>query len=230
LLSALTSRFGEDKFNANVSVDTATKPAMWLGKLDALLPLMALPGAEVKLTGDRIELSGTAAQPELGWIEKLKAAFGETMTVGAFDTKQAVASATDSFMHALGELGAEDCAPADLAKVLNLQVINFATASGATPDEARAGLAKSATLLTRCASAGNSVKLEVAGYSDDVGDANANRVLSKKRAQAVRGYLVEQGVAAATLSAEGYGDARPVADNDTESGRFANRRIEFVVK
>lgn len=230
LLDALTTKFGAGRFNANVTVDAATQPAAWLDKLDGLLPLMALPGAEVKLTGEHIELSGAAARANLGWADKLQAWFGDTMTVGTFDVGQAVASAHDSFANALDALAADDCAPADIAHVLNLQVINFSTGSGAAPDDARAGLARSAALLTRCASAGQAVRLEVAGYSDNVGDAAGNLALSKQRAQAVLGYLVEQGVKPETLTAAGYGDARPVADNDTESGRFANRRIEFVMK
>ena len=60
LVDALTAKFGEGKFNANITVDPETKPASWLDKLEGLLPLMALPGAEVKLDGreDRTERHG----------------------------------------------------------------------------------------------------------------------------------------------------------------------------
>lgn len=74
------------------------------------------------------------------------------------------------------------------------------------------------------------VNLDIAGYSDSQGAAAAKLEVSKERAQAVRGYLVRAGVPPHSLTATGYGDANPLADNETESGRFANRQIEFVVK
>jgi outer membrane protein OmpA-like peptidoglycan-associated protein len=79
-----------------------------------------------------------------------------------------------------------------------------------------------------CEHNGKPARLEVAGYSDNLGGQQANLQLSKKRAESVRAFLVKTGVPADSLTAQGYGDARPVASNDTASGRFANRRIEFV--
>jgi outer membrane protein OmpA-like peptidoglycan-associated protein len=227
LLDALTAKFGEGKFNANITVDPETKPASWLDKLDGLLPLMQLPGAEVKLAGEKIELSGTAADAKLGWLDKLKNLFGAGFTIGTFDVKQAVASAKDSFLNAFSTFKADDCAATDVAKVLNLQVINFSTGSDVPPQDAQLALAKSAELLKNCTTAGKTVKMEIGGYSDNVGRAESNVALSKKRAEAVRAYLVKHGVPAESLMAQGYGDANPVADNSTASGRFANRRIEF---
>jgi outer membrane protein OmpA-like peptidoglycan-associated protein len=54
--------------------------------------------------------------------------------------------------------------------------------------------------------------------------------LSEQRANAVRDYLIQQGVPAAMLTAKGYGDTKPVATNSTEEGRFRNRRIEFTAQ
>ncbi|WP_322006871.1 OmpA family protein [Paraburkholderia tropica] len=232
LVDALTKRFGDGKFNANVTVDAATKPADWLAHLDGLLPLMALPGAEVKIDGSHVELSGTAADAKLGWLDKLKALFGSGFDIGVFNVQKAVADATQSFRDAVKGLFVSDssCAGSDVAKVLNLQVINFKTASSVIPASAAQDLRDSAKALKACAKQGKPVQLEVAGYSDNVGVAATNLALSKQRAQAVRTFLVAQGVAGSTLKAEGYGDANPVAANDTESGRFRNRRIEFVAK
>jgi OOP family OmpA-OmpF porin len=70
----------------------------------------------------------------------------------------------------------------------------------------------------------------VGGYSDNVGVAASNLALSKKRAEAVRAFLVKHGVPADSLTAQGFGDAHPIADNATASGRFANRRIDFAVQ
>jgi outer membrane protein OmpA-like peptidoglycan-associated protein len=230
LLDALTKKFGADHFIANVAVDPDTRPADWLAHVDALLPLMALPGAEVKVNGAHIELSGAAANAKLGWLERLKALFGASYEIGSFNVDQAVADATQSFRSAIKGLLAPDsaCTTADVVKVLNLQVINFASASAHVPASAVEDLRQSAQVLMACEHNGKPARLEVAGYSDNLGGQQANLQLSKKRAESVRAFLVKTGVPADSLTAQGYGDARPVASNDTASGRFANRRIEFV--
>lgn len=71
---------------------------------------------------------------------------------------------------------------------------------------------------------------EISGYTDNVGDAAANQQLSEQRAKSVRDYLIKQGVPAESLTAVGYGQDNPVADNSTEEGRKKNRRIEFNVR
>jgi outer membrane protein OmpA-like peptidoglycan-associated protein len=73
-------------------------------------------------------------------------------------------------------------------------------------------------------------RLEIAGYTDDVGSSKLNLRLSTQRAQAVKAYLVRLGVPAWQLTAKGYGASQPVADNTNEEGRAMNRRIEFHVK
>ncbi|MCL2789175.1 MAG: OmpA family protein [Desulfobulbus sp.] len=73
------------------------------------------------------------------------------------------------------------------------------------------------------------VKLEVAGYTDNVGDTRRNQRLSAQRAQAVSDYLAGKGVAAARLSVKGYGAENPIGDNATAAGRQQNRRIELHV-
>jgi len=230
VLDALTKKFGAHHFTANITVDPDTKPADWVSHLDALMSLMGLPGAEVKLDGTHIELSGVAANAKLGWLDRLKSLFGASYQIGSFNVDQPVADATQTFRSAVNGLLAPDssCAVADVVKVLNLQVINFASASAHVPASAVEDLRQSAQVLMACSHNGKAAKLEVAGYSDNVGGDQANLQLSKKRAESVRAFLIKTGVSANSLIAQGYGDARPVASNDTASGRFANRRIEFV--
>ena len=74
------------------------------------------------------------------------------------------------------------------------------------------------------------LRLEIAGHTDNVGDAALNRRLSQQRAQVVRRYLVQQGVDSLRLTAVGYGGARPVADNRHPALRPRNRRVEVVVR
>ncbi len=72
-------------------------------------------------------------------------------------------------------------------------------------------------------------RLEIASHTDAQGDAAINMKLSQRRADAVRRHLVQIGVAPEQLVARGYGETQPVADNATEEGRRANRRVEFRV-
>ena len=72
------------------------------------------------------------------------------------------------------------------------------------------------------------VKVEVAGHTDSIGTDNYNMGLSLRRANAVRDYLISKGIAAENLTAKGYGESQPVADNQTAAGRFKNRRVELV--
>lgn len=73
------------------------------------------------------------------------------------------------------------------------------------------------------------VELKIGGYTDNTGDAQANRQLSGDRAKTVMAELVKRGIAASRLAAEGYGDQYPVAGNDTEQGRAKNRRVSLRV-
>ncbi len=74
------------------------------------------------------------------------------------------------------------------------------------------------------------MKVEIQGYTDNVGSESYNKKLSQKRAEAVKGYLTSKGIAANRLTAAGFGESNPVADNKTADGRAMNRRIEFKVQ
>ena len=75
------------------------------------------------------------------------------------------------------------------------------------------------------------VKLvEIQGHTDDRGGAKMNMELSKRRAEAVRGYLISAGVNGTRLTAKGFGSRRPKAINITAQGRARNRRVEFHIK
>lgn len=71
--------------------------------------------------------------------------------------------------------------------------------------------------------------VEVQGHTDDVGDAAYNLDLSQRRVEAVRAWLVANGVAAERLVAKGYGETKPIASNATEAGQAQNRRVQFVI-
>jgi OOP family OmpA-OmpF porin len=74
------------------------------------------------------------------------------------------------------------------------------------------------------------LNLEIGGHTDNVGTAEANLTLSDARARSVMTYLTGKGVPAARLTAKGYGQTKPIADNRSEDGRAKNRRVELVKK
>ncbi len=72
-------------------------------------------------------------------------------------------------------------------------------------------------------------RLQIAGHTDNVGNDQANLVLSKKRAESVRNFMVSQGIDADRLVVLYFGETMPIADNDTPEGRQKNRRVEMTI-
>ncbi|HEY6900486.1 MAG TPA: OmpA family protein, partial [Puia sp.] len=101
--------------------------------------------------------------------------------------------------------------------------ILFTTASDRLTDSSYIVLAQLASLLQ----AHPDWHLTIEGHTDNSGTAAKNLVLSQKRADAVRQFLINRGVPAARLTATGYGPSHPIADNKTPKGRAANRRVEL---
>ena len=73
------------------------------------------------------------------------------------------------------------------------------------------------------------MRVEIAGHTDDRASAEYNKDLSQRRAESVKAYLVENGIAKDRIRAKGYGESEPVASNETEEGRQKNRRVEVRV-
>lgn len=101
----------------------------------------------------------------------------------------------------------------------------FETGSATLAPASRAQLRDVAEILK----AYPTVRVKIGGYTDATGDPTANLALSAARAARVRSELIELGIAPERVEAEGYGDAHPVASNDTEEGRARNRRIALRV-
>ncbi|WP_244745274.1 OmpA family protein [Paraburkholderia terricola] len=230
LVDALTRKFGAGRFTSDVTVEARTAPAEWLGHMDDLLLLMTLPRAEARIDGRRMELGGAATSEALGWRERLQREFGSSWDIAAFNADRTVLAATDAFLRAMTRLtdAGSPCTTTEVAKVLNLQVVNFAKSSGHVPSSARENLSVTAQLMKACANRAQPMRFDIAVFSDNVGEPRANLQLSQKRADAVRTFLVDAGAPANLLDAKGYGAARPVTSNLVAGGRFANRRVEFV--
>jgi outer membrane protein OmpA-like peptidoglycan-associated protein len=109
--------------------------------------------------------------------------------------------------------------------IVNMSDVLFDTGKYTLKSDAREKLAKVSGILL----AYPGLKVQVEGYTDNVGGEEYNQKLSEQRAQAVGDYLVAQGVQQANLSATGFGMNDPVADNGTAAGRSQNRRVQLVV-
>ena len=73
------------------------------------------------------------------------------------------------------------------------------------------------------------VSIEISGYTDNVGNDDDNKKLSQSRADAVKNYLIQKGIAANRMKTFGFGSLQPIADNSTEAGRQKNRRTELKI-
>jgi len=109
--------------------------------------------------------------------------------------------------------------------IVSMSGVHFQTGKSTLTREAREKLAKIAGILA----AHRGLRIEAEGHTDSTGSEAFNRVLSEKRAEATRAYLVSQGVSPDAISFRGFGKASPVATNDTPEGRQENRRVELVV-
>jgi outer membrane protein OmpA-like peptidoglycan-associated protein len=109
--------------------------------------------------------------------------------------------------------------------IVSMSDVLFDTGKYSLKPGAREKLAKVAGILL----AYPGLNIAVGGYTDNVGGDEMNQKLSDNRAGAVRDYLVKQGVATNSVSAEGFGNTLPVASNGNSAGRQQNRRVDLVV-
>ncbi len=119
----------------------------------------------------------------------------------------------------------QECA-ADVDAVISRTKITFTPASAEIATTARPVLDELAGILNACPP----MQMEIGGHTDSQGSESGNAALSQARAEAVLLALQGRRVDISGMSAVGYGEARPIADNETEEGREANRRIEFVLQ
>jgi outer membrane protein OmpA-like peptidoglycan-associated protein len=115
--------------------------------------------------------------------------------------------------------------PIDANAWFNFDRLTFETGSAALKPESREQLQNIAAIMK----AYPAMKVRIGGYTDNTGDPAANLKLSQARATNVMNEITALGVPADRITAEGYGEQNPIADNDTEAGRARNRRISMRV-
>ena len=110
-------------------------------------------------------------------------------------------------------------------KAFTIADINFASDSYELSEKSKLIISGFSNYLAK----NPDLKIAINGYTDDLGDNEKNRVLSKNRSEAVKNYLIEKGVDASRLTANGFGELDPKFPNTTEINRAKNRRTEFVM-
>ncbi len=117
-------------------------------------------------------------------------------------------------------------AAASITGILKLQNVEFYSGSDRLTPLGERTLGKVSTVLEKYPG----MPVEIAGHTDSQGNPNANLELSRKRAAAVKQYLIAKGISGTNLTDVGFGDTKPVASNKTAAGRQENRRVEFHTK
>jgi outer membrane protein OmpA-like peptidoglycan-associated protein/tetratricopeptide (TPR) repeat protein len=113
----------------------------------------------------------------------------------------------------------------EIGREYTLNDINFLSNSDALDNAARAIIEEFVAFMVD----NETVKADIQGHTDNVGDAGSNEQLSKKRAKAVFEYALSLGMSNSRLVWHGYGESRPIESNDDDSGRAKNRRTVFVL-
>ncbi len=214
------ARFG----NANIYIATRIDPALPEGwpvrALAALEALDALAEGSVRVRPDLVRVAGVTGSTETAAniARLLSGQLGEGQE---FDIQVRYDPRLDPV---LALPTAEECI-ATIAAVLEDGQIAFEPGSATLSPSARPLLDRIAETLKDCAD----FPIEVAGHTDSQGREEMNLALSEDRAEAVVAALMERRILTGNLHPTGYGESRPVAPNDTEEGREANRRIEFTL-
>ena len=229
ITDALNAVFGADKVKSDIGVDKNATTAPWLGAFRAALDAIKGANVDAIFQGDKINVGGAAMEDAARdkVIAALKGVVGAGVTIGALSDKTAaaVAVANNRATTELASLGS-GFGVKDLLFALNDSVFSFASDSAEVPESMEPFLKTAAADLKQL-KAGH--VLEIAGYTDNTGDAALNLALSQKRAESVREALIKYGANPDMLVAKGYGVADPIANNDTAEGRLKNRRIEYHV-
>ncbi len=212
------SLFGSDSVHTSARIDNVL-PADWSTRvLTGLEALGNLSNGAMVVTPDTMRVSGSTGDKEASAriAQLLADKLGEAQK---FDIEVVYEEKLDPIA---GLPTPEEC-EAEIAEITASNKINFEPGS-ATIDPSALGIIDDiAEVLKLC----GDLKLEIQGHTDSQGRESMNLELSQDRAQSVLNELRARRVLTANFTAKGYGETKPIADNKTEDGREANRRIEF---
>lgn len=215
--SFAAAQFGADKIYPAMRIDPAM-PAGWPTRvLAALEALQYVHNGIATVTVDTIEISGATG---------VKSAQSDMARILSSKLDGAPYSLEIRYSEALDPLASipspEKCILM-ITEAAGKRKITFAPSSTDIESDAIETIDAIAEIVRQC----QHVEIEIGGHTDSQGREVMNEQLSQARADAVLNAIMARRVLVSNLSAKGYGEAQPIADNETENGREANRRIEF---
>jgi len=194
-----------------------------IGNVRGLLDAFRIPEGQLSLDGKDVTLVGMVTEFDIKRLigSNLEEALGAGYTV---DNKIRVvpAPAEPSPVVVRENLLCQE----RLEEIMAVSNIYFESASAEIQAKSSDTLDRIVEVLSQCPAA----EIEVAGHTDSSGQDEFNMTLSQQRAESVSKYLTDTAQLSNTITAFGYGETQPIADNSTESGRAENRRIQFIIK
>ncbi|WP_205962199.1 OmpA family protein [Paracoccus siganidrum] len=194
-------------------------PAGWTVKVIAALEaLSGLENGAVTVTPGNLRLSGTSGDPRA--VDQAAAVLSQRLGAGS---KYELSIRYDRRLDAtLGLPDGEECV-SRLNVVMSESEIGFEPNRSTIAGDPSETLDKLAAIMIDCAD----FQIEAGGHTDSQGSAGFNADLSRARAQTLVSAMTDAGIDTRHMTSRGYGESQPIATNDTEEGREANRRIEF---
>ncbi len=215
--SFAAARFPGDRIYAATRLDEDL-PTGWPGRvLAAVEALSFLHNGAATVTEDNVVISGATGQ------ENAQSEMARILSARLEGTPFELDVTYSEALDPLAALPTPDECIELINEAGNRQKITFAPSSTDFEDEAVETIDAIAEILRDC----QTVQIEIGGHTDSQGREVMNEQLSQARADAVLNAIMARRVLVSNLTAQGYGESQPIADNDTEAGREANRRIEF---
>ncbi|KIN77768.1 OmpA family protein [Sulfitobacter mediterraneus] len=212
------ARFGSDKVYTAARI-AENLPGDWTPRvLTGLEALAALNNGAVTVTPDSLSVTGNTGNPDAS--TEIASLLSDKLGEGADYTIDVAYQ--EKLDPVLGLPTPDEC-EAEIGEVLKVGKINFEPGSATIDASALGTMDDIAEILKRC----GDLPLEIQGHTDSQGRESMNLALSQSRAESVLNELRARRVLTGSFNAQGYGEATPIADNKTEAGREANRRIEF---
>ncbi|MEP4196859.1 MAG: OmpA family protein [Aliishimia sp.] len=212
------SLFGSTEVHSAARVVDGLPQGWPLRVLTGLEALGNLSNGAVVVTPDAVSITGNTGNPQAN--AKIAQMFASKLgEAGQYDLRVTYQKKLDPVA---GLPTPEEC-ESEIGAIQTARKITFEPSSASIDADAIGTMNDIADVLKRC----GDLKMEISGHTDSQGRTEMNLSLSQERAQSILNELRDRDVLTARFTAKGYGESKPVEDNGTESGREANRRIEF---
>jgi OOP family OmpA-OmpF porin len=212
--------FGKSKVHSATRVNPNVPEGWSIRVLAGVEALSLLNRGSLVVREDLVTLSGASGNPDVA--PQVTQVFAEKL---ASTENVRLAVSYDESLDPVAQLPTPEECVSGIAEILKEQQIIFDPGSTSIAEEAQGTIDRIATIIAECPD----VPMEIAGHTDSQGREQMNLNLSQSRAEAVLASIMDRRIRTKNLTAKGYGEVSPIADNKTEAGREANRRIEFTL-